>query len=122
MPWLPQGDANLAYWCRLLADTPVVAIGGMDAVRARRAMRAGAAGVAVVGAITRAEDPAAAITALVPRDRRRSAGSVAGGDARTRVRTVDLERLRPGRHAGRVTGAINATRAPIPPRAIRAGC
>jgi hydroxymethylpyrimidine kinase/phosphomethylpyrimidine kinase/thiamine-phosphate diphosphorylase len=64
MPWLPQGDANLAYWCALLHDTPVVAIGGMDADRARDAMRAGAWAVAVVGAITRSDDPRAAIAAL----------------------------------------------------------
>jgi len=64
MPWIPQGDANLAYWCALLRDTPVVAIGGMDAARARDAMRAGAWAVAVVGAITRGDDPHAAIAAL----------------------------------------------------------
>ncbi len=64
MPWRPQGDANLAYWCRLLADVPVVAIGGMDAPRARDAMRAGASAVAVVGAITRAESPETAIAQL----------------------------------------------------------
>ena len=64
MPWIPQGDANLAYWCTLLHDTPVVAIGGMDADRARDAMRAGAWAVAVVGAITRSEDPRGAIAAL----------------------------------------------------------
>ena len=64
MPWIPQGDANLAYWCSLLHDTPVVAIGGMDPARARDAMRAGAWAVAVVGAITRSADPRAAIAAL----------------------------------------------------------
>ena len=64
MPWLPQGDANLAYWCALLRDTAVVAIGGMDAARARDAMRAGAWAVAVVGAITRSADPHAAIAQL----------------------------------------------------------
>ena len=64
MPWIPQGDANLAYWCALLHDTPVVAIGGMDAARARDAMRAGAWAVAVVGAITRSDDPHAALAAL----------------------------------------------------------
>ncbi len=64
MPWIPQGDANLAYWCTLLHDTPVVAIGGMDAARARDAMRAGAWAVAVVGAITRSDDPHAALAAL----------------------------------------------------------
>jgi len=64
MPWIPQGDANLAYWCALLHDTPIVAIGGMDAARARDAMRAGAWAVAVVGAITRSDDPRAAIGQL----------------------------------------------------------
>jgi len=64
MPWIPQGDANLAYWCALLHDTPIVAIGGMDAARARDAMRAGAWAVAVVGAITRSEDPRLAIGEL----------------------------------------------------------
>ncbi|MFL6697609.1 MAG: thiamine phosphate synthase [Vitreoscilla sp.] len=64
MPWIPQGDANLAYWCALLHDTPVVAIGGMDAARAHSAMSAGAWSVAVVGAITRSEDPRAAIAQL----------------------------------------------------------
>jgi hydroxymethylpyrimidine kinase/phosphomethylpyrimidine kinase/thiamine-phosphate diphosphorylase len=64
MPWIPQGDANLAYWCSLLRDTPVVAIGGIDATRARAAMQAGAWAVAVVGAITRSDDPRAAIAEL----------------------------------------------------------
>jgi len=64
MPWIPQGDANLAYWCALLHDTPIVAIGGMDAARARDAMAAGAWAVAVVGAITRSDDPRAAIGQL----------------------------------------------------------
>lgn len=64
MPWIPQGDANLAYWCALLAGTPVVAIGGMDAERAGMAMQAGAWAVAVVGAITRSDDPRAAIAGM----------------------------------------------------------
>ena len=64
MPWIPQGDANLAYWCALLHDTPIVAIGGMDAARTRDAKRAGAWAVAVVGGITRRADPRAAIRAL----------------------------------------------------------
>ena len=84
MPWLPQGDANLAYWCKLLADTPVVAIGGMDVPRARSAIRAGAWAVAVVGAITRSPDPARAIAAL------REATSMYSMPAR--VRTVGFAR------------------------------
>jgi len=64
MPWIPQGNRNVAYWSALLAPTPVVAIGGMDAARARAAMCAGASSVAVVGAITRSPDPEAAIAEL----------------------------------------------------------
>jgi thiamine-phosphate diphosphorylase len=64
MPWIPQGEGNVAYWSTLLAPTPVVAIGGMDAPRARAAMAAGASAVAVVGAITRSADPEAAIATL----------------------------------------------------------
>jgi thiamine-phosphate diphosphorylase len=63
MPWVPQGEGNLAHWCALL-DTPVVAIGGIDVPRAHEAMRCGAAGVAVVSAITAAADPEAAVRAL----------------------------------------------------------
>lgn len=64
MPWTPQGEDNLAYWCALLAPTPVVAIGGMDATHTREAARCGAAGVAVVSAITGAAQPEAAIATL----------------------------------------------------------
>jgi hydroxymethylpyrimidine kinase/phosphomethylpyrimidine kinase/thiamine-phosphate diphosphorylase len=63
MPWLPQGNGNLAYWCRLL-PLPVVAIAGMDAPRTRMAAAAGAAGVAVISAITAAPHPEQAIAAL----------------------------------------------------------
>ena len=63
MPWTPQGEDNLAHWCELLG-TPVVAIGGMDAARARAAMRCGAAGVAVAGAIVGSPTPEAAIAEL----------------------------------------------------------
>ncbi|MES2941177.1 MAG: bifunctional hydroxymethylpyrimidine kinase/phosphomethylpyrimidine kinase [Pseudomonadota bacterium] len=63
MPWIPQGNGNLAYWCKLLS-TPVVAIAGMDAARATEAARRGAAGVAVISAITAAPSPEAAIDTL----------------------------------------------------------
>lgn len=55
MPWIAQGDGNLAYWCGLL-PLPVVAIGGMDVARARAARSCGAAGVAVMSGITAAAD------------------------------------------------------------------
>jgi hydroxymethylpyrimidine kinase / phosphomethylpyrimidine kinase / thiamine-phosphate diphosphorylase len=63
MPWIPQGNDNLAYWCRLL-PLPVVAIAGMDVPRTRQAAASGAAGVAVISAITAAQNPEQAISAL----------------------------------------------------------
>ncbi|MES2148498.1 MAG: bifunctional hydroxymethylpyrimidine kinase/phosphomethylpyrimidine kinase [Pseudomonadota bacterium] len=63
MPWLPQGEHNLAYWSQLLSE-PLVAIGGMDLARSARAMACGAAGVAVLRGIVTAADPESAIAAL----------------------------------------------------------
>lgn len=63
MPWIPQGEGNLAYWSQLL-DLPVVGIAGMDAPRVREAARCGAASAAVISAITQAVDPAQAVRAL----------------------------------------------------------
>lgn len=63
MPWIAQGNGNLAYWCRLL-PLPVVAIAGMDAARAMQAAQCRAAGVAVISAITATPDPEAAVSAL----------------------------------------------------------
>ena len=63
MPWIAQGNDNLAYWCHLLPQ-PVVAIGGMNEARATQAIQAGAAGVAVISAITAAPSPEIAIAAL----------------------------------------------------------
>lgn len=63
MPWVPQGEDNLAYWARLL-PVPVVGIAGMDEARVREAARCGAASAAVITAITQAQDPAAAVRAL----------------------------------------------------------
>jgi hydroxymethylpyrimidine kinase / phosphomethylpyrimidine kinase / thiamine-phosphate diphosphorylase len=56
MPWIPQGNDNLAYWCSLL-DLPVVAIAGMDRERTVQAMQCGAAGVALISGITAAPSP-----------------------------------------------------------------
>ncbi len=63
MPWIPQGNENLAYWCKLL-PVPVVGIAGMDVARTVQAARAGAAGVAVISAITAAASPEEAIAQL----------------------------------------------------------
>ena len=63
MPWIPQGEGNLAYWSQLL-PVPVVGIAGIDAPRARQVLRTGAAGAVVMSGITAAADPQAAIAAL----------------------------------------------------------
>lgn len=63
MQWLPQGDDNLAYWCKV-AGLPVVAIGGIDVQRSESIVRSGAQGLAVVSAITHARDPQQAIAEL----------------------------------------------------------
>lgn len=63
MPWLPQGNDNLAHWCKLL-PLPVVAIAGMDGPRATEAVQCGAAGVAVISAITGAASPEGQIARL----------------------------------------------------------
>ncbi len=66
MPWIPQGNDNLAYWCSKLnpLGVPVVAIAGMDAKRATEAVQCGAASVAVISAVTAASDPEAVIQQL----------------------------------------------------------
>jgi hydroxymethylpyrimidine kinase / phosphomethylpyrimidine kinase / thiamine-phosphate diphosphorylase len=63
MPWQPQGTHNVVYWSALL-PLPLVAIGGINVERASEARQAGAAGVAVISAITAAASPEAAIMAL----------------------------------------------------------
>lgn len=73
MPWIPQGNGNLAYWCKLL-PTPVVGIAGMDEARTEDAAACGAAGVAVISAITAAASPEAAINQLQQALRRGRSG------------------------------------------------
>jgi len=76
MPWIPQGNGNLAYWCKLL-PTPVVGIAGMDVARTQEAAACGAAGVAVISAITAAASPEAAIAQLQEAVRRGRSASPA---------------------------------------------
>lgn len=62
MPWLPQREHNLAWWCRM-AGTPVVAIGGiLSASAVTTAARCGAAGVCLVRVL--GNDPIAAVPGL----------------------------------------------------------
>ncbi|MFZ5654476.1 MAG: thiamine phosphate synthase [Pseudomonadota bacterium] len=65
MPWVPHGLAGLRYWRRLLADYPLVAIGGIDAARAPGVADTGVDGVAMISGITRAADPEATARQLV---------------------------------------------------------
>lgn len=62
------GDAvGVAHIAEVAAAVriPVVGIGGITAGNASQVLRAGAAGVAVIGAVMRADDPEAAIRALL---------------------------------------------------------
>src|SRR5881296_977442 len=61
----PLGAAGFGRLARLApAGTPVIGIGGVTAANAPALARAGAAGVAVIGAVWEASDPAAAARAL----------------------------------------------------------
>jgi thiamine-phosphate pyrophosphorylase len=59
------GLSTLRNWCAACA-VPVLALGGVDSpARAAACVRAGAAGVAVMGTVMRAADPAAVVRAMV---------------------------------------------------------
>ena len=58
----PEGFAALAR--RAPRGVPVIGIGGITAANAGDIMRAGAAGIAVIGAVLAATDPTAAAAAL----------------------------------------------------------
>lgn len=59
MPYSPQGLASLSYWRKLLVDYPLVAIGGITLERLTYVLATGVDAVAVISAITQAEDPEA---------------------------------------------------------------
>jgi thiamine-phosphate pyrophosphorylase len=61
----PLGADGLAAGCRAVPSLAVLALGGVDATTAGRCIAAGAAGVAVMGAVMGAADPAAVVRALV---------------------------------------------------------
>ena len=62
MVFEPQGLANLRRWRRTLSY-PLVAIGGISLERGPQVMAAGADGIAVITAVTKAVDPEAATRA-----------------------------------------------------------
>lgn len=57
MPWIPQGVAAVERWVKLLkGEYPLVAIGGIDLERAEVLKASGIGSVAMISAITQAED------------------------------------------------------------------
>ncbi len=57
MPWAAQGIERLQQWQSILADQyPLVAIGGIDVPRAKLLKQTGVNSVAMISAITRADD------------------------------------------------------------------
>ena len=59
------GLDGLAAGCRAVPDLAVLALGGLGPGRVGACVRAGAAGVAVMGAVMGAGDPAAVVRSLV---------------------------------------------------------
>jgi thiamine-phosphate pyrophosphorylase len=60
----PQGTARLHAYAKLMRDYPLVAIGGIDADKFPQVLSSGVGSVAVVRAITGAENPEAAAAEL----------------------------------------------------------
>ncbi len=65
MPFCPRGIKSLHYWVSLLDDYPMVAIGGISEARMPEVIATGVGSVAVVSAISQAEDPVAATKRLL---------------------------------------------------------
>jgi thiamine-phosphate pyrophosphorylase len=65
MPWAPQGLDRIGEWKRLIADRPLVAIGGITLERAPLCLAAGADSAAVVTDIVRSDDPIARARAWI---------------------------------------------------------
>jgi len=66
MPWYPQGLQGLQYWRHIL-DCPLVAIGGINNERFDIVAQTGVDGIAMITAITLAEDPVATTKAFSER-------------------------------------------------------
>jgi len=64
MATAPQGAGRLQAYARLMRDYPLVAIGGIDASKLPEVLASGVGSVAVVRAITGAENPEAAAAQL----------------------------------------------------------
>lgn len=57
MPWVPHGVEGLSYWVEAIDDFPLVSIGGIVQENIAKVAATGVSGVALITAITRAEDP-----------------------------------------------------------------
>lgn len=65
MPWIPRGPEGLRYWYSVLKDYPLVAIGGINKERAVDIKAVGVSGIAMITAITLADDPEAVTKELM---------------------------------------------------------
>ncbi|RDI42563.1 thiamine phosphate synthase [Aquicella lusitana] len=65
MSFAPQGILNLKNWCSLLNQYPLVAIGGINRANIDNVLATGVSGVAMISAITKAEDPIASTRKLL---------------------------------------------------------
>ena len=64
MPTAPQGLDKLREYVRQARGTPVVAIGGIDLNNAEDVLATGVSSLAVVRAVTEAENPEAVVKAF----------------------------------------------------------
>jgi len=64
MPWIPHGLDGLSYWRKVL-DYPLVAIGGINGERIEGVARTGVDSVAMITAITEADDPESTTEAFI---------------------------------------------------------
>ena len=64
LPTAPQGLDKLREYVRQAGSTPVVAIGGIDLGNAAQVLQTGVSSLAVVRAVTEAENPEAVVKAF----------------------------------------------------------
>ncbi|CAA0079683.1 Thiamine-phosphate synthase [Zhongshania aliphaticivorans] len=66
MPWTPQGLPQLRRWVGMLSsEYTLTAIGGIDVKRAKDVLTTGVGSVAMISAITQAENPEAVVAELL---------------------------------------------------------
>lgn len=65
MPWIPHGIENLMKWKELLPDYPWVAIGGINLERFPKVVQTGVSGIAMISAITQADEPEAVTKTMI---------------------------------------------------------